>query len=51
MDNVEQIVLNATEPGTYTIEVNRKRSLTTPDQWYSLISDVPLIRTPKHQTR
>ncbi len=51
VDNVEQIVLDTTEPGTYTIEVSRKRSLTTPDQWYSLISDVPLIKTPKHQTR
>jgi hypothetical protein len=51
VDNVEQVVLNTTEPGTYTIEVSRKRSLTSPEQWYSLISDVPLIRTPKHPTR
>ncbi|NQV32021.1 MAG: S8 family serine peptidase, partial [Phycisphaeraceae bacterium] len=51
VDNVEQIVLNTSEPGSYTIEVSRKYSLITPVQWYSLISDVPLIRTTRHAPR
>lgn len=51
IDNVEQIVLNTSEPGSYTIEVSRKYSLTTPVQWYSLISDVPLIRATRHEAR
>ena len=51
LDNVEQIVLNTSEPGSYTIEVSRKRRLTTPVQWYSLICDVPLIRDSRHESR
>ncbi|MCP4449943.1 MAG: S8 family serine peptidase [Planctomycetes bacterium] len=51
VDNVEQIVLDTLEPGTYTIEVSRKRTLTSPEQWYSLISDVPLVPTPRHHSR
>lgn len=43
LDNVEQIVLNTSEPGRYTVEISRKRTLSTPEQWYSVISDVPLI--------
>ena len=51
LDNVEQIILTTSEPGAYTIEVSRKYSLTTPEQWYSLISDVPLIRDTRHPGR
>jgi len=43
LDNVEQIVLKARAPGLYTIQITRKHILTTPVQWYSLISDVPLL--------
>ncbi|MCF7972210.1 MAG: S8 family serine peptidase [Phycisphaerae bacterium] len=43
IDNVEQIILHLPEPGAYTIQVRKKKRLTTPVQWYSLISDVPLI--------
>lgn len=51
VDNVEQIVLNTSEPGAYRIEVSRKRTLTTPVQWYSLICDVPVIKISRHPSR
>ncbi len=43
LDNVEQVIIDPAEPGTYVIRVSSKSLLVTPVQWYSLISDAPLL--------
>jgi|GEM_PF-2133856 len=51
VDNVEQVYIPAPSPGAYTLQITHKADLAGGQQWYSLVSSLPVERSSAEAAR